>query len=307
MTENPKSHDLNSPNADNGFQREGHQTNDEVNSSTDDVIIDNDDSNLETESIRPLRPNYYHREEVMGTVFEISVYDTLLSEVTFRKLVERAAIEWSKIDFMFSTYKHDSFLTKYRTGLIKSEELPEEFEEIFDLSSKAKKDTYGFFDPWSMPGGFDPTGLVKGWSIEIVSEYFYEEKVKCFMINAGGDIKTFGIPKNQDFWQFGIRSPFEPAGLTCVIQTIDSVATSGDYERPGQLIDPFTLDKNPRAASATVTGPSLTFADAYATALVIAGTDNMDWIYDLDGYEAFIVGKDGEEVKTDNLKIAEET
>jgi hypothetical protein len=33
----------------------------------------------------------------------------------------------------------------------------------------------------------------------------------------------------------------------------------------------------------------------------------MDWIYDLDGYEAFIVGKDGEEVKTDNLKIAEET
>ena len=24
----------------------------------------------------------------------------------------------------------------------------------------------GWFDPWAMPGGVDPTGLVKGWAVD---------------------------------------------------------------------------------------------------------------------------------------------
>ncbi len=267
--------------------------------------LDPADLATNNKSSSTVRPNYYHRENVMGTVFEINVYDTLISEVTFRKLTERASIEWSKIDFLFSTYKADSLLNKYRQGLLKHTNLPSEFEEVFDFCAKAKDDTFGFFDPWGMPGGFDPTGLVKGWSVEVVSEYFYEEQVKCFMINAGGDIKTFGVPKNQDGWQFGIRNPFDPNTLAIIIETLDSVATSADYERPGQLINPLTLDPTPKVASATVTGPSLTFADAYATALAVAGIENMDWIYDLKGYEAYVIGNDGEEIRSDNLKIIE--
>lgn len=263
-----------------------------------------DASNRPLDSEIP-RPNYYHVEHVMGTVFEITVYDKLLSEVSFRKITERISIEWNKIDFLFSTYKEDSLLSKYRQGLISDKELPQEFKEVYDLCHLACVKSNGYFNPWRMPGGYDPTGLVKGWSLETVIPYFLDANVKCFMINAGGDIKTYGLPKNQDSWQIGIQHPWDINSLACVISTLDSVATSGDYQRPGQLIDPSTMAPTKVVASVTVTGPNLALADAYATGLAVAGIENMEWIYDIDGYEAYVLGLNGEEIKTDNLNILE--
>ena len=36
----------------------------------------------------------------------------------------------------------------------------------------------------------------------------------------------------------------------------------------------------------TVVGPSLTWADAYATAAYVLGLDGLDWVADHDGYDA---------------------
>jgi hypothetical protein len=30
----------------------------------------------------------------------------------------------------------------------------------------AREASDGWFDPWAMPGGYDPTGLVKGWAVD---------------------------------------------------------------------------------------------------------------------------------------------
>jgi thiamine biosynthesis lipoprotein len=46
-------------------------------------------------------------------------------------------------------------------------------------------------------------------------------------------------------------------------------------------------------ASASVTGPSLTFADAYATAVFVKGTRGVRWIEDVPRYEALVVMADG--------------
>jgi thiamine biosynthesis lipoprotein len=43
-----------------------------------------------------------------------------------------------------------------------------------------------------------------------------------------------------------------------------------------------------------VIGPSLTLADAYATAAVAMGAAALDWLDDLDGYEALLVDASGE-------------
>jgi thiamine biosynthesis lipoprotein len=44
----------------------------------------------------------------------------------------------------------------------------------------------------------------------------------------------------------------------------------------------------------TVIGPSLTLADAYATAAVAMGPPAIDWLAELDGYEALTVSAAGE-------------
>ncbi len=66
------------------------------------------------------------------------------------------------------------------------------------------------------------------------------------------------------------------------------MATSGGYERGPHLIDPGTGLPASRAASATVTGPSLALADALATG-VAAG---------LPGYAAYLIRPDGSEADT---------
>ena len=32
-------------------------------------------------------------------------------------------------------------------------------------AAQARDASGGWFDPWAMPGGYDPTGLVKGWAV----------------------------------------------------------------------------------------------------------------------------------------------
>jgi FAD:protein FMN transferase len=48
-----------------------------------------------------------------------------------------------------------------------------------------------------------------------------------------------------------------------------------------------------RCASASVTGPDLGLADAFATALAVAGPAGLDFIEPIEGYEGFVIGYDG--------------
>jgi thiamine biosynthesis lipoprotein len=45
-------------------------------------------------------------------------------------------------------------------------------------------------------------------------------------------------------------------------------------------------------ASATVVGPDLTIADAYATAMFVMGLDGLDWIAAHPDYDAYMITRD---------------
>ncbi len=62
------------------------------------------------------------------------------------------------------------------------------------------------------------------------------------------------------------------------------MATSGPYERGAHLIDPATGRPASRAASATVTGPSLALADALATGVAVGGDEALALVAGLPGY-----------------------
>jgi thiamine biosynthesis lipoprotein len=49
-----------------------------------------------------------------------------------------------------------------------------------------------------------------------------------------------------------------------------------------------------RLASATVIGPDLSVADAYATAVFVMGVDGLEWIEEQPGYDAYLITHEGQ-------------
>ena len=85
---------------------------------------------------------------------------------------------------------------------------------------------------------------------------------------------------------------------------IAAVATSGPYERGAHLIDPATGRPASRAASATVTGPSLALADALATAVAVGGDEALALVAGLPGYAGYLIRPDGSEADTGGIAFA---
>lgn len=148
----------------------------------------------------------------------------------------------------------------------------------------AREVTGGSFDPWSMPGGVDQTRLVKGWAAQRSLRALQAAGARTVMVNAGSGIATAGGPR-----RIGIRHPAQPDSYTTVVEVGGAITTSGDDERPGQLLDPSTGRVARVAASATVTGPELDLADALATGLAVGGAPVLAAVDRLPGYEAYLI------------------
>ena len=158
----------------------------------------------------------------------------------------------------------------------------------------------GAFDPWAMPGGVDPTGLVKGWAAARSLRALAGAGAADVMVNAGGDIAVTGGP-----WRIGVRHPSAPDQLAAIVEVGGAIATSADYERHGQLVDPRSGRPAAAVASATVTGPDLDLADALATALAVAGPELLPEIDRIPGYGAFVIALDGRRFATSGLRFAD--
>jgi thiamine biosynthesis lipoprotein len=239
-----------------------------------------------------------HVEHVMGTAVSI----TLEPRPGAAAAIAAACAALHDADETFSTFKEGSALSRHRRGELRSDELPADLLEVLELSARAARLTGGYFDPWAMPGGVDPTGLVKGWAAQRALACLRDAGLEAAMVNAGGDIACFGPQP----WRIGVRHPHEADRLVCVAEVSQAIATSGGYERPGELLDPSDGRPALRLAQATVVGEDLALADAYATALAVRGEHGLAM---LDGtpYEAVIVAHDGRMLATPGFPIAAPT
>jgi len=247
----------------------------------------------------------HHLENVMGTVVTIDVYTTdgragaeLSRELaTARALLQRA-------DAVFSTWKPDSPVSRLRRGEITSAQAPAEVSEVLEQCAIARELSGGWFDPWAMPGGIDPTGYVKGWAAQRALGAFRASSIYGAIVNAAGDIASVGGLGHGTPFRIGITDPSSPGRLADVVYLTAAIATSGTYERGNHLIDPHSGRPAGRVASASVTGPDLGLADALATALAVAGEPGLDLIEALDGYEALIIAIDGGRRWTEHFPFA---
>lgn len=244
----------------------------------------------------------------MGTIVTIDVYTA--SEVTgvelgvLRCRLSRAKAVLHRADEVFSTWQPNSPVSRLRRGEISLADAPAEVAEVADLCVTARELSGGWFDPWAMPGGFDPTGYVKGWAAQNALAEFSGAAVRGVIVNAAGDIASSGGMGPGQPFRIGISDPAAPRRLAAIVELTGAVATSGTYERGGHLIDPHSGGPAARAASASVTGPDLGLADALATALAVAGEPGLAMIESLAGYEALLIGYDGTKRWTEGFPFA---
>lgn len=204
------------------------------------------------------------------------------------------------VDATFSTHKPESPISAMGRGELAFNEVDDEIVEVLRLCEAMRIATGGTFDVFEIPAPngtrFDPSGLVKGWAVEKAARRLEAHGVENFCLNAGGDIALRGHPRPGEPWRIGIRHPDNPDALALVINAPEllAVATSATYERGAHIIDPRTAQPTTALASATVVGPDLTVADAYATAVFVMGLDGLAWMDDQPGFEAYLITHDGQ-------------
>ncbi len=236
-------------------------------------------------------------EEVMGTVVSFLVDPGPLDDREVTNAIDNACRELHELDDRFSLWKPDSELSRWRAGLVAS---PSPLmDEVIELCAGAYDVTHGLFDAWGLPGGFDPTGLVKGWAAERALAHLASAGVEGALVNAGGDICV--LPGRA--YDVGIRHPFEPDAMCGIVSVTGAVATSGVYERGAHIVHPF--DAEVAGVAATVVGDSLVLCDVLATALVVGGAEVLFLMEDLVGVEGFFVDQHGAMYATQSMAFAD--
>jgi thiamine biosynthesis lipoprotein len=239
----------------------------------------------------------------MGTVvsFDVRVGDA--DQKAALVALSRACARLDRADAVFSTWKPNSPMSLIRRNEMTIEEAPPEVARVLELCGLARDLSAGWFDPWPMPGGLDPTGLVKGWAAEEALSVLRAAGVRAAMVSAGGDLATFGGPEPGAPWRIGVRDPWANGRVACVLESPGAVATSGCYERGDHVVDPRTGQPGTRCKSATVTGPELWLADALATGLLVAGEEGLVPIEALPGYEGYVISETGSTSSTSSFPI----
>jgi thiamine biosynthesis lipoprotein len=236
----------------------------------------------------------YYLEEVMGTVVVFDLYvESTIERDAIDSLVERARSTLHQADDLFSTWKTESAVSRLRRGVATLDDMPEDVVEVLTLCASARDISQGWFNPWAMPGGVDPTGYVKGWAAQRALRAFDHAGIAGAMINAAGDIATRGRPGVNAPFRIGVTDPGAHGRLACVVDVHAAIATSGTYERGQHLVDPFSGRSGARSAPASVVGPDLGIADALATALAVAGRDFLGLLEAVTDYEGLAIEGDG--------------
>ncbi|MDY7088078.1 MAG: FAD:protein FMN transferase [Actinomycetota bacterium] len=241
----------------------------------------------------------------MGTTVSIELADDRPDDELGRLIA--GVCDWlHEVDARFSTYKADSEVSRFGRGELRLEDASADLRHVLEVCADLWRDTDGYFDAYAS-GSLDPSGYVKGWSVEVASRRLAEAGSHDHYINAGGDIRMRGHHPEGGPWRVGIRHPWEADKVSWVLALTDgAVATSGTYERGDHIINPRTGQAAKGLRSVTVVGPDLALADAYATAALAMGEAGIAWLAKraADGYDSAVVTDDGRAFSSANLPAA---
>jgi thiamine biosynthesis lipoprotein len=209
-------------------------------------------------------------EHLMGTAVTVEIRDRV---VPYRAIEH--AFAWLKwVDRRFSTYDAASDVSRLNAGEIGLPDLHPIVREVLAYCDVLRAGTDGYFDAHApLPGGVDPSGLVKGWAVDLAFAGLLRAGAQQLCIEAGGDVRVAGGP-----WRVGIRHPRQREQLAAVVVLRSgAVATSGAYERGAHVVDPHTGRPPVGMVSVTMIDHTLARADAHATAAFAMGSRGPVW------------------------------
>jgi len=159
--------------------------------------------------------------------------------------------------------------------------------------------------------GFGAIG--KGYAADKAKQLLMEKGASGGIINASGDMNTWGKQPNGEFWKVAITNPLDKDKAFALLPLNENaVVTSGNYEkyvtfngvRYTHIIDPRTGYPATAIISATVFAPKAEIADALATSIFVMGKDvGIDFIDQLPKIECIIIDEKGEIFTSENIEI----
>ena len=159
--------------------------------------------------------------------------------------------------------------------------------------------------------GFGAIG--KGYAADKAKQLLISKGVTAGIINASGDMNTWGKQPDNKEWMVAITNPMNKNVSFGVFPiTNKAVVTSGNYEkyvmykgkRYTHIIDPRSGYPAFGVISATVFAPKAELADALATSIFVMGvTVGIDRINQLPNIECIVIDNKGKVHTSKNINI----
>ena len=174
-----------------------------------------------------------------------------------------------------------------------------------------KKNSTVYLKQKGMKIGFGAIG--KGYAADMAKKLLISKGVTSGIINASGDMNTWGKQPNNENWKVAITNPMNKNKVFALLPISNgAVVTSGNYEkyvnfngkRYTHIIDPRTGYPATGILSVTVFAPKAELADALATSIFIMGKETgLDRVNQLPKIECIIIDEKGKITKSKNIKI----
>ncbi|WP_347158669.1 FAD:protein FMN transferase [Pontibacter chitinilyticus] len=159
--------------------------------------------------------------------------------------------------------------------------------------------------------GFGAIG--KGYAANRARDVMREMGIAGGVVNAAGDLTTWGRQADGESWYVGIADPAEKEKVFSWL-TADNIAvvTSGNYEkyaevdgkRYSHIIDPRTGWPATGLKSVTIVCPNAELADALATSVSVMGAEQgLSLINQLKGVECLLITDNNDVITSDKLHL----
>ncbi|UUV22522.1 FAD:protein FMN transferase [Paenimyroides aestuarii] len=157
-------------------------------------------------------------------------------------------------------------------------------------------------------------GIGKGYAAEQAKKVLIKAGIKSGIVNAAGDLTTWGFQENGEPWTIGIADPNKKEALFSSFKiTNTSVATSGNYEkyvviagkRYSHTINPKTGFPVSGIKSVTIIAENAEIADALATPVTVLGIEiGLDFINQLPNIGCIIIDDFNQIYHSNNINLS---
>ena len=158
--------------------------------------------------------------------------------------------------------------------------------------------------------GFGALG--EGYATDYCRTIMKAKGIKAGIVNASGDMSTWGKQPNGKAWNIGITNPFQNDKLLTTLSLTDqAVTTSGSYQkfvvlngkRYSHIINPATGYPATGLCSVTVVGESAEMANGFSTSLMVLGQqEGLKLLSKYPKYSCLMITDTGKIIKSKNWK-----